>query len=99
MIKWLEDWYLSNCNGDWEHCYGIKIGTLDNPGWTISFDLHETNLEDINFDTIDVERSDDDWVYCKIEENIFKGAGGPKNLKEMLSIFKEWVTENQELNT
>ncbi len=94
MIEWLEDWYLNNCDGDWEHSYGIKIGTLDNPGWTISFDLNGTILEDINFSTIDIERSDNDWIYCKVEENIFKAAGGPKNLKEMLSIFKDWLNNN-----
>lgn len=99
MIEWLEEWYLSNCDGDWEHCYGIKIGTLDNPGWTVSVDLHETKFEGKDFNTIDIERSHNDWVYCKVEKNAFKGAGGPKNLKEMLTIFRDWVTKNEELNT
>lgn len=25
MINWLEDWYLSMCNDDSEHSYGINI--------------------------------------------------------------------------
>lgn len=24
-IKWLEKWYKDNCDGDWEHFYGIRI--------------------------------------------------------------------------
>lgn len=35
VFQWLQEWYIQNCDGDWEHCYGIKIGTLDNPGWSI----------------------------------------------------------------
>src|SRR5260221_4160816 len=31
----LENWYRSQCNGEWEHGEGITIGTLDNPGWSI----------------------------------------------------------------
>lgn len=31
ILKWLENWYSSNCDGDWEHLYGITIRTLDNP--------------------------------------------------------------------
>jgi hypothetical protein len=29
----LQVWYGAQCNGSWEHTYGIKIETLDNPGW------------------------------------------------------------------
>ncbi|MGK7942612.1 MAG: Imm53 family immunity protein [Crocosphaera sp.] len=25
---WLQDWYTSQCNGEWEHTYGIDIKTL-----------------------------------------------------------------------
>ena len=38
------DWYLSQCNGDWEHAYGVKIDTLDNPGWTL--EVEDTVLLD-----------------------------------------------------
>ena len=32
MLEWLMNWYESNCDGDWEHSYGVKIESLDNPG-------------------------------------------------------------------
>lgn len=44
MIAWLSEWYKSNCDGDWEHYYGIKIDTIDNPGWKVDIDLVDTYL-------------------------------------------------------
>lgn len=41
MLKWLENWYSSNCDGDWEHGYGIRIETLDNPVWAVRINLEE----------------------------------------------------------
>ena len=26
-LKRLQDWYISQCDGDWEHTYGISIAT------------------------------------------------------------------------
>ncbi|WP_143316933.1 Imm53 family immunity protein [Clostridium sp. HBUAS56017] len=52
MIKLLQDWYNRNCNGDWEHSYGVNIGTLDNPGWTVDIDLIGTSLENEKFNKV-----------------------------------------------
>ncbi len=29
-IEWLEKWYKLNCNGQWEHLYGVQIETKYN---------------------------------------------------------------------
>jgi len=84
-------WYSSNCNGDWEHSFGVKIDTLDNPGWSIQIDILETELESKLFDGVDIQRSSNDWVYCTVSEGVFKGAGGMVNLDELLTIFLDWV--------
>jgi hypothetical protein len=42
-INWLQDWYKQNCDGDWEHSYGINIYTVDNPGWSVNIELTDTN--------------------------------------------------------
>ena len=34
-LEALQHWYESQCDGDWEHEFGVKIGTLDNPGWMV----------------------------------------------------------------
>lgn len=91
VIKQLQNWYEENCDGYWEHQYGIKIDTLDNPGWMIKIDLNETNLEDSSFEFNDIEKADDDWVHCRVVEKVFEAAGGPENLEEILTIFLTWA--------
>jgi hypothetical protein len=95
-LKWLKNWYLKHCDGDWEHYKRINISTLDNPGWTVEINVSDTNLEDKRFDTVDIERSDDDWIYCNAKDNLFEGNGGVNNLEEILDIFKDWAIKNNE---
>lgn len=45
VLSELQKWYMSQCNGEWEHSYFVSIGTLDNPGWKLEIDLRHTNLE------------------------------------------------------
>ena len=35
VLSMVNEWFKSQCNGDWEHDYGITIQTLDNPGWSV----------------------------------------------------------------
>ena len=53
LLKVLQQWYQSKCDGTWEHMYGVEIDTLDNPGWTVSL-TGETDKKSIN---IFVDRS------------------------------------------
>ena len=41
-----EEWYNGNCDGDWQHEYGIKIETVDNPG-SIKIALSYTPIESL----------------------------------------------------
>lgn len=93
LVKWLAGWYKNNCNDNCEHCYGVKITTVDNPGWSIKIDLTGTGFEQKTFETVYLDRSDNNWIRCLVNDNIFKGFGGPENLEEILEIFKEWVTD------
>ena len=61
ILQWLSGWYASQCDGGWEHIYGITIDTLDNPGWTVSIDIYETEMYDREFEEIHNYKSDDDW--------------------------------------
>ena len=97
IVNWLEDWYDSNCDGDWEHTFGAEIGTLDNPGWRLRLNVSETMYENVAFVDIIINRTDSDWVHCrKIDGNI-DCAGGSKNLGEMLEIVKKWMDDNKHL--
>jgi len=44
ILSRLTKWFDEQCNGDWEHHYGIKIETLDNPGFLIKIDIKDTKL-------------------------------------------------------
>jgi hypothetical protein len=87
----LQSWYLSRCDGDWEHQYGVKIETLDNPGWSLKVDLCGTDAEDQTFGRTKIERTEDDWISCWVEKNEFNAAMGPQNLAEGIEIFLRWV--------
>ena len=90
MIAFLQNWYDKHCNGEWEHTYGIKIETLDNPGWKVDIDLHGTSLESKLFEDLKVEKTEDDWYHCFIHEGVFKGRGGTNNLKDIIAFFQKW---------
>ncbi len=91
ILQWIEKWYLSNCNGAWEHEFGIKIDTVDNPGWYITIDLHYTSLEDYEFDMDTVEESDDNWYFFVVKEGQFKASGDPSKLGFLLEKFRKLV--------
>lgn len=91
MLDWLENWYLSNCNGDWEHDYGVKISTLDNPGWEVTIELIGTDLELPDEEWVYKENAENDWYGYKIVGNVFNASGDPKKLGFLISIFKNKI--------
>lgn len=91
IIVWIQNWYKNNCDGDWEHMYGIEIDTLDNPGWKVSIDLLDTPLETKVFDMIQNYYDDNNWIYCMVKDGVFYGSGDTDKFKEILIIFKNWV--------
>ena len=95
LLEWLQEFYLSVCDGQWEHGVGYTIATLDNPGWSIDFDLENTPLESKSFKSVRVERMESDWVHCRVDGTLFQGRGGPKNLTELLAIFRDWATDRE----
>ena len=87
----LQKWYESQCNEDWEHQFGVAIGTLDNPGWTVTIDLDGTGLAEEPFQTIEGLSPGRDWIRCWVENAKFNGVGGPQRLEEILTIFLRWA--------
>lgn len=96
-IELLQQWYLSQCNGEWEHSYGISIETLDNPGWSLAVDLTDTRLEATDFEAraYGVDKASHplghDWLACKVERKKFLAHGGPGKLEEMIDVFLAWA--------
>jgi hypothetical protein len=90
-IERLQAWFLSQCDGDWEHTAGIVISTLDNPGWFVDVDLSGTSVEARSFQAIKVERAEQDWLHAARTETKFKIYCGPGNLEESLTLFCDWA--------
>ena len=96
-LQQLQHWYRAQCNGDWEHTYGLEINTLDNPGWSLAIDLTGTSLEDIPFSKVtrgaiaaDITENQD-WLVCEVREKVFTGAAGPYSLTALISTFLTWA--------
>jgi len=93
LLQRIQRWYTINCNGDWEHSYGlsvwhgISVQTLDNPGWIVSIDLKDTCLDASALPYVLHERSTVNWFGYKVEKEKFEGVGGPENLSEILAYF------------
>ncbi|NLS91358.1 MAG: rhodanese-related sulfurtransferase [Planctomycetaceae bacterium] len=86
-------WYASQCNGQWEHEYGIKIETLDNPGWSVEIDLAHTDLERAVLEKQLVEVPGRCWHFAEIRDKKFHGACDPDSLEIVLDIFLRLMDE------
>lgn len=101
LLEDLQQWYRAQCDEEWEHSYGVEIGTLDNPGWSLTIDLTETILEQKSFGGVrygcDAKDEDSpDWIDCKVERSQFVGAGGPSKLSELIQVFLDWAKTEED---
>ena len=81
LIKWLQKWYYQYCDGDWEHSERFRISTIDNPGWSFSIMIEGTHCENKVFNTLEIEKTSNNWYHCFLRDNRFEGRGGPFNIK------------------
>ena len=91
MVEWLEKWYKKQCDGDWEHMFGVQIYTLDNPGWRVKIDIADTELEEKYFEEYKEYIDDNYWIMCQIKDKKFDAGGDPSKLEKIIYIFKEWA--------
>jgi hypothetical protein len=84
---------MSNCDGDWEHGYGVSIETLDNPGWMVRLELTGTPLNGRTLERFEYQRDEQDWLQVWLEDGAFRVACGPLNLREGLFRFREWAQQ------
>lgn len=94
VFDWLQNWYYSQCDGDWEHLFGVFIKTVDHLGWSVVINLSETDWEDIHFDSIKYDNSETDWYDCKIRDSNFEATCSATNLTFILQIFRDWIEKN-----
>ena len=96
VLAEIQKWYASNCDGEWEEEHGVRIDTLGNPGWSVTVDLFETNLEGKELPPIRSHESEESWAECRVEDKQFRGFGDPSSLEEILRIFIDWAKSQNE---
>jgi hypothetical protein len=87
----LENWYSSQCDGEWEHQFGIAIETLDNPGWEVTIDLDETKWCDLIYEKRIGIIEQSSWMWASISECKFQGSGDTSKLNEIITTFFEFI--------
>jgi len=89
----LQKWYAQQCDGDWEHDFGIEISTLDNPGWRVRINVAETALAGKSFEAMKrgLNEDSEDWHRLWVEGEFFEGAGDPSKLEFILQQFLDWA--------
>lgn len=92
-IESLMAWYRSQCNGDWEHQHGVRLETLDNPGWSLDVDLAETEHAGKSLQQKMTQRSEDDWIFVEVKDDLFRARGGPRNLLELFELFVAFLED------
>jgi len=93
-FTWLQNWYFSQCDEDWEHCYGVVIQTNEN-GWRVKVDLIETESEDLIQELKTLHQSENNWVTYSIEKSIFEAFCSPLNLLAVINLFKDLIESNE----
>ena len=102
-LEWLERWYAEQCDGEWEHQLGVKIETLDNPGWMLTVDLRGTDLDGRAPGVIAVTGEPPTaengnvggpkWSDCRVRDGKFIATGDPSQLRKLLAVFRAWASE------
>ncbi|MGA2103691.1 MAG: Imm53 family immunity protein [Candidatus Sulfotelmatobacter sp.] len=86
----LERWYARQCNGAWELGSGIRIESLDNPGWQVHISLRDTKKQRAQLWKVRIDRDERNWIHYWIDGQVFHIACGPTNLSEAIGIFVDW---------
>jgi hypothetical protein len=90
-LERLQEWYAEQCDGEWEHSYGVHLETLDNPGWSLTVDLTGTRWANLSEPRRLIERSENDWYDLELTSSKFAGNCGPRNLSELIREFHSMI--------
>ncbi len=95
LLNWLSNWYKIECNGDWEHTYGITINITQDRVF-VEIDIDDTRFDnDSIMSEIKFESSKNDWVNIEIENQKFVAKGDRSKLIQIIEYFIEIHERNQ----
>lgn len=90
-FEWLQSFFQSNCDGEWEHEYGCTIETTSDPGWKLTFELRGTTYDSLNLEELEDRQGPMSWMKCKIEDSVFIAYSSPKRLAECITLLRDLV--------
>ncbi|MGW7534050.1 Imm53 family immunity protein [Amycolatopsis sp. NPDC054798] len=90
-FQFLLDWYAEQCDEEWEHEFGVKLSTLDSPGWLLEVDLEYTDLAGRRMERSDFEGDAGRWAQCWSDGEKFHGACDPASFELVLAQFKAFA--------
>ena len=110
-LQRLQEWYADHCERvpwegpgidpslPWEELFGVRIETLDNPGWVVEVDLTDTDLESTPFERYEDMMEEPEWLACWRDDRsshsearaVFKATCGPTRLENALEVFLDWA--------
>jgi hypothetical protein len=91
ILDWIQNWFKTNCDGEWEKGEVIQITNLDNPGWEVEIDISKTSVANLDLKWILNEIGKQDWYGVKIENQKFTAAGDSGKLIFLLGLFREMI--------
>jgi hypothetical protein len=95
-LEWLDGWYQRQCNGEWEHTQGVRLKSLDDPGWHLTINLAGTSAVNARPQQLRLDTQSGGWLACSIAGECFEGSGDPRKLEQIIGVFRRWVeTERQ----
>lgn len=95
LIKWLEDWFLFNCDGDWEHSYGINIYVTDDYNWHVQMDLCNMVFSLKGLPLKVIKNTSNNILNYIIDDEDFVGNASPTNLVKLLKISRKIIRKNE----
>ncbi|WP_199753230.1 Imm53 family immunity protein [Actinoplanes sp. ATCC 53533] len=90
-FDYLANWYAAQCDDDWEHEFGIRLQTLDNPGWNLQIDLVGTELEGQVLGMTRRDLEGGGWIVVAADGALFEVSCDPMSLRLAIHEFKQLV--------
>lgn len=94
-LDFVVSWFMAQCNGDWEHDIGIRIATLDNPGWSVTVRIEDTQLDGTVTDWHVVDGPGDSWLHWRATGRMFEARCGPGDLVRALDHFRSFAAHGE----
>ena len=89
-IFWLQKWFCDLKKNKGMNANDINIHNIDNPGWRFTINLEKTPFAVTAFSETRFQgKNKDDWSICFVREKKFESACGPRNLPQVLEMFRK----------